>query len=122
MLVFVYGTLKSAQMNHHIIEHTKAQLICNAQTTEIYPMFDIGDGFPYLQDNPGIGLNVQGEIYEVQEEFEEFLDYFEGVPTLYKKGTIDLTSMNKLYKDVNCYFQSKETDLDTYKQTYLTKW
>ena len=102
--VFVYGTLKSNQPNHYVlqtggayfeelqyksenkIDFQPAKFIAKAETVEKYPLV-IASKFniPYLLDKPGLGYNIQGEIYEVSEILIEILDDFEGHPSYYKR-------------------------------------
>lgn len=105
---FVYGTLKQGMKNSHIMKKVSAVFIANVETTQHYPMFDLGNGFPYVQDAQGRGLILQGELYAIEDEHESFMDSFEGVPTLYKKGVIDVEVENLLYEDINCYFIADE--------------
>jgi len=116
---FVYGTLKRTMKNSHIMRRVKAEYVADVETIKPYPMFDLGNGFPYVQDNPGKGLILQGELFVVEEEHEKFLDRFEGVPTLYKKGKIDVELENLQYLDVDCYFISDELTDDELNEVNL---
>ena len=116
---FVYGTLKSKMKNHHILRKLRATYIADVETTSKYPMFDLGNGFPFLQDNKGNGLIIQGELYSISSDQEKALDRFEGVPTLYKKGSIEVEVKNLKYSDVNCYFISDELTNDELNEVDL---
>ena len=106
-LFFIYGTLKKGHRNHHMFDRF-AKFQGDVQTIFKYPMFDIGDGFPYLQNNVGEGNIILGELYQIDKRFHSKIDYFEAVPTLYKRGEIKvLTEDNEILK-VNVYFKSKE--------------
>jgi len=109
-LYFVYGTLKKGMKNHGVLERLKPTFIYPVETIEKYPMFDLGNGFPYIQDTKGTGLIIQGELYSMKVKHRDTLDYFEGVPSLYKRGKVNVEIENKIYKDVNCYFISDELD------------
>jgi len=123
MLVFVYGTLKKNMRNHHVMEKIFAEFVSPAETIEKYPMFDLGNGFPYLQDNPKYGLIIQGELYHINKITEKQLDHFEGVPQLYKKGLIDVEFENMKYENVNCYFIADElTDDDLNDVDLFEEW
>ena len=117
--IFVYGTLKKDMKNHHILKQMEASFICSAETTKPYPMFDLGNGFPYVQDKKGVGHIIQGEVWVIDEKHEKALDYFEGVPTLYKKGKINAEFENLVYEDLNCYFISDELDNGELEQVDL---
>ena len=111
MLLFIYGTLKAGCKNSSVITSLNSNFINATETTLPYPMFDLGDGFPYLQDNPGEGKSISGEVWDVPEQEIDQLDRFEGVPTLYKKGTIDI-HLNGETETVMCYFKTEEISLD----------
>jgi gamma-glutamylcyclotransferase (GGCT)/AIG2-like uncharacterized protein YtfP len=121
---FIYGTLKKGMRNHHILKKLNAIFIAEVETTNLFSMFDLGNGFPYVQDNPGNGLIIQGELYILEEGIQEkLLDEFEGVPNLYKKGTIDVEVENLKYQDVNCYFISDElTDEELNEVDLFEEW
>ena len=108
MKFFVYGTLKKGMKNSHIMEKVQAEFISECSTIEKYPMFDLGDGFPYVQDKHGSGMKIYGELYNVDKKYESSLDYFEGVPILYKKGIIGVEYEGVKYSDINCYFIANE--------------
>jgi len=108
-MVFVYGTLKQGMRNHSVIERIKGEFQFPAETIGLYPMFDLGNGFPYLQDVVGTGYIIQGEIYKIPTENMKTLDYFEGVPDLYKKGMIEVEFEGNVI-EANCYFISNELD------------
>ncbi len=119
---FIYGTLKDGMKNNYILDNMDAEYICECNTVDYFPMFDIGDGFPYLQDPlyPGVGEIVKGELWGVNKLDEASLDRFEGVPSLYKRGKIDVDSMNGVYTDVNVYFKAKDVDLSKVK--FINEW
>jgi len=107
---FVYGTLKKDMKNHHIMKNLNAKFIAPATTIDEYPMFDLGNGFPYVQNKPGIGHVLSGELWTVSEDKVKDLDYFEGVPTLYKKGKISVIHESGGVAVANCYFITDELD------------
>jgi len=112
MLVFIYGTLKKDMNNHHILEQVDAEFISPVKTILKYPMFKLNDPFPYLQNNPGFGMIVRGELWEIEDKHKDKLDQFEGVPSLYINGKIDVECDNKVYCGVNVYFKAKRYSLD----------
>lgn len=114
MLLFVYGTLKKALHNHYVLKDVKAKYISDVETTKKYPLFELNAPFPYIQDSPGVGKIVKGELYEVHEKYKENLDYFEGVPILYKNGKIEVTDGYSEFR-VNCYFKAEGINLEGIK-------
>ena len=111
-LYFIYGTLKKKMKNEHIMKKVNGEFIEKVKTKIKYPMFDLLSGFPYIQDKKGYGLIVKGELYKIDEQYIKKLDEFEGVPTLYKRGKINVKSKEKNYKNVNCYFISSELTIN----------
>lgn len=107
MLVFVYGTLKKDCCNHHIIERS-TEFKFPAETTTMYPMYKSSSYFPYLENQKGYGNIIQGEVYEVSDEFLIKMDIFEGVPTLYKRGKIEVQFENIVVQCI-CYFKAEDT-------------
>lgn len=92
--VFMYGTLKEGQPNHHKLldsNNGQAEFITCARTVESYPLV-IGtkDRYPFLLDVPGSGHRVSGEIYNVDQKMLQFLDDFEECPELYQRTSIQL--------------------------------
>lgn len=88
-LVFVYGTLKTNQPNHYWLEDSAngtAKLICTGKTAESYPLI-IATRYnsPYLLKAPGVGHQVNGEIYQVDDQMLEALDKLENHPHLYER-------------------------------------
>uniref|UniRef100_A0A1Y1K5K6 Gamma-glutamylcyclotransferase family protein n=1 Tax=Photinus pyralis TaxID=7054 RepID=A0A1Y1K5K6_PHOPY len=85
--VFVYGTLKTNEPNHHWFYKNEAghsNFICNAQTIEKYPLI-IATRYnvPFLLHSAGVGHYVKGEIYEVDDIILKDLDELEEHPTFY---------------------------------------
>jgi len=122
-LYFIYGTLKKGMRNYSVLQRCNAELIAEVETVEKYPMFDLGDGFPYLQDKVGIGSIIQGELYKIDSKYQKLLDEFEGVPTLYKKGVLTVEIENFKYSNVNCYFITDELLYEELNQmTLFNNW
>jgi len=122
-LYFIYGTLKKDMSNHHILKRINAQYIGDVETITEYPLFVTSDPFPYLQNKPGFGKIVQGELWEIEDKHKDSLDHFEGVPTLYINGTIDVEFENFIYRDVNVYFKSREIPEKQFKYiNFIENW
>ncbi|XP_025083652.1 gamma-glutamylaminecyclotransferase-like isoform X2 [Pomacea canaliculata] len=88
-LIFCYGTLKKGQPNNKIIidETTgHAKFICQGRIKHKYPLIIASQyNIPFLLYAEGKGYNVQGDVYEVDEQKRDFLDDFEGHPTYYER-------------------------------------
>ena len=89
LLVFVYGTLKTNQPNHYILkdsENGSAKFICNGKTSELYPLI-IATRYnsPFVLKSPGIGHQINGEIYSIDEKMQQTLDKFENHPNLFER-------------------------------------
>lgn len=72
--IFVYGTLRSEQPNHHLL--TRATLVGQAKTTPEFSMISCG-GFPAIAK--GGNTAIVGEIYDVDSQTLTRLDRLEGV-------------------------------------------
>ncbi|XP_042892878.1 putative gamma-glutamylcyclotransferase CG2811 [Penaeus japonicus] len=88
-LVFVYGTLKENEPNHHWLtdkENGESKLIGKATTQERYPLVIASKyNIPFLLAAPGKGEHVEGEVYEVDEKMMSNLDILEEHPKLYER-------------------------------------
>ncbi|XP_045208474.2 putative gamma-glutamylcyclotransferase CG2811 [Mercenaria mercenaria] len=95
MLIFVYGTLKSGEPNYNLMQdETSGMCIPRgvAYTKQKYPLVVASRyNVPYLLDKPGIGHNVQGELYEVDDAQLERLDRLENHPKFYIRKDVVVT-------------------------------
>jgi len=113
--LFVYGSLKKCFVNNKILEECGAIYSSDAITKYKYPMYksdSMMEYFPYLENTPGIGKNIYGEVWLFPHKKIEILDYFEGVPDLYEKGKIEVICENKAPNNKTtikclCYFSTK---------------
>ena len=69
--VFVYGTLRKGEVNHHFLEDAE---FCGFYDLEGYEMFNVG-AFPFAV--PGEG-RIKGEVYECDPATLATLDLLEG--------------------------------------------
>lgn len=87
--VFVYGTLKTNQPNHYLmedIENGSAKLIGHGKTSECYPLIIATRyNIPFVLKASGIGHQIDGEIYEIDEKMLQTLDKLEQHPNLYER-------------------------------------
>ncbi|XP_066254810.1 putative gamma-glutamylcyclotransferase CG2811 isoform X1 [Euwallacea similis] len=85
--VFVYGTLKRGEPNHHWFSNSKGghhTFLYNARTKDKYPLvIATAYNIPFLLHRPGLGNQVQGEVYEVDVKVLEDLDVLEEHPDYY---------------------------------------
>lgn len=119
MKLFVYGTLKSTEYNNTLLKDLGAEFLGSAVTYEKYPLFELNDPFPYLQDDFCSGEQVIGEVFEVDNKYIDKLDEYEGAPDLYYRDTI-VVNLNKRMQEVVVYFKTDKVDLN--KVTFLKEW
>ncbi|XP_037074280.1 putative gamma-glutamylcyclotransferase CG2811 [Pollicipes pollicipes] len=100
MHVFVYGTLKRGQPNHHWMtserpEHGRASLVGVARTVRPFPLVVAGPwNIPYCVDRPGEGHNITGEVYRIDAEKLRHLDVLETYPTHYNRRLEEVTLLD----------------------------
>uniref|UniRef100_A0A0B6YU60 Gamma-glutamylcyclotransferase family protein n=1 Tax=Arion vulgaris TaxID=1028688 RepID=A0A0B6YU60_9EUPU len=93
-LVFSYGTLKSGEPNAHIMTDPATgtyRFIGSGETVKKYPMI-VGSQYaiPFLLFIEGKGENVEGEVYEIDDDKFAALDYLEAYPDLYNRHKIGI--------------------------------
>ncbi|XP_048754583.2 gamma-glutamylaminecyclotransferase-like isoform X2 [Ostrea edulis] len=92
--VFVYGTLKNGQPNFFRLmdpDSGSATFVNEGRTVDKYPLvIERSWNLPCLLNEPGTGMNVKGEIYDVDEKKMKFLDYFEDHPDMYRRTLISV--------------------------------
>jgi gamma-glutamylcyclotransferase (GGCT)/AIG2-like uncharacterized protein YtfP len=81
--VFVYGTLKRGQVNHHCL--AEARWLGEAELSGLV-LHDLG---PFPMAVPGDGC-IQGELYGVEPAALLRLDHLEGSPRLYQRQRLPL--------------------------------
>lgn len=82
-LVFVYGTLRQGESNHHYLQGS--EYLGLFETEPCYQLFNLG---PY----PGVVAGndkLIGEIYRITEEVLAQLDILEDIPNEYIRNTIE---------------------------------
>lgn len=81
--VFVYGTLRRNEVNHHLLEEARYCGICT--TPPHYKMVNLGS-------YPGVvkrgGTCIEGEVYEVNAKQMADLDRLEGYPHTFGREVI----------------------------------
>lgn len=84
--VFVYGTLKKGQPNHHILDSPGCYFIGEASLpTDQWEMYNLG-AYPAITMATGPCEKIRGEVYEVDEKTFNKLDWLEGYPDLYDRA------------------------------------
>lgn len=80
IVLFVYGTLKRGQRNHHLL--ADQQFIRAATTLPHFRLFDSGPYPCMVRDSAGIA--IQGELWQVDESARPRLDDLEAAPILFR--------------------------------------
>jgi gamma-glutamylaminecyclotransferase len=99
-ILFVYGTLKRGERNHHLI--ADQLFIREATTAPRYRVFDLGP-YPGLVREAASGLAVRGELWAVSDCCLAELDDFEGVPGLFVREQIEVEE----YEEVWAYYWNR---------------
>jgi len=106
MRVFVYGTLKNGQPNHHWLSQTDngyQAFLGQAASVNKFPLVIASRyNIPYLLDKPGTGHNIYGEVYEVDEKMLGKLDELEDHPTYYERR-LEKVSMMEDKQEMTCW-------------------
>jgi gamma-glutamylcyclotransferase (GGCT)/AIG2-like uncharacterized protein YtfP len=91
MLIFVYGTLRRGERNHH--ELFGARFVARVVTAPVYELVDLG-AYPALLE--GGETAVSGELYEVEDHHVGQLDRFEEVPAMYDRKEVMIPGSDAL--------------------------
>jgi gamma-glutamylaminecyclotransferase len=90
--VFVYGSLKQGKGNHRLLEQSKFLGRCMIEGP--HRMISLG-GYPGLvrkEDLPP--RKIVGEVYQVNEETLQSLDWLEGHPRFYERHKVETPFKN----------------------------
>ena len=105
--IMVYGTLKRRGGNHGVLGN--ARFLGEAVTvSKEFSMFD--GGFPFVSDGfPGDhNGSVVGELFETSDQrILDNLDRLEGVPYLYVKRQVDVTTLDNVVFSATIYVASR---------------
>ncbi|OLQ92064.1 gamma-glutamylcyclotransferase [Vibrio ponticus] len=82
-LVFVYGTLRRGESNHHFL--SAAQFLGLHETAAEYAMYDLG-AYPAVISGH---QSIFGEVYLIDNEILNSLDRLEDVPVEYRRELIN---------------------------------
>ncbi|MBL8340960.1 MAG: gamma-glutamylcyclotransferase [Rubrivivax sp.] len=90
MLLFVYGSLKEGFPNFHA--NRGRRLPGRYRTAVPYPFYLAGGTLPCLLPQPGRGLHVVGQLFEVEDRQLAVMDALErvGEPGGYMRARIDV--------------------------------
>ena len=93
--IFVYGTLKTGQPNHHWLQNENNGIQRKLDglffTKSKFPMvLDTPWNIPFLIDHENFGKSIYGEVYEVDDLMLSKLDILEGYPKWYDRKTIQV--------------------------------
>lgn len=108
MLLFVYGTLKSDHRNNHYLEDQV--LVGEVETKPIYRLFENGS-FPMMVEDGEDGYAVSGELWEIDEDILDELDFHE---VFYERKLIEI----KDYEDEEVHAYIYLFDLDDCLECY----
>ncbi|KAL7286171.1 hypothetical protein TKK_0019540 [Trichogramma kaykai] len=92
--VFVYGTLKRNEPNHHLISNAEngyAKFMGLGKTILAFPLVIATKyNIPFLLKRPGTGHNIFGEVYDVDSKMLKELDKLEEHPDFYIRMEEDI--------------------------------
>ncbi|KAK4295661.1 hypothetical protein Pmani_031803 [Petrolisthes manimaculis] len=127
-MVFVYGTLKEDEPNHHWLtdkENGEARFVGIGTTRERYPLVIASRyNIPYLLAAPGKGEHVEGEVYKIDDKMLSKLDILEDHPKYYERKIkkVRLESEEEVECWVYLLFEFKPYMLELpFLTTYLSK-
>ncbi len=82
-LIFVYGTLRKGENNHHLLE--KSEYLGLFETDPDYQLVDLGSYLGMIKGNS----KITGEVYRIDDQLLAQLDVLENVPDEYHRETMD---------------------------------
>ena len=100
-LVFVYGTLRSGEINHHYL--AQSERLGGIRTAPNFALFDLG-AYPGLVAG---NQAVVGEVYRIDDATLVELDILEEVPIEYRREMIPT-----IFGSAWVYFYQEETKPD----------
>ena len=94
LLLFVYGTLKRGERNHHAL--VNAHYLNESCTSPDYLLVDLGP-YPGMVEKPQEVFSVQGELFEIPYKLIIELDKIEDAPFLFNLEPITLANGSKAF-------------------------
>jgi len=123
MYVFVYGTILSGMRNNHRVKDGKfigkaetiKELYMTSMNNCCYPMVSYESLHP--SQSP---TTIKGEVYEINEETLQDLDYLEGHPHFYTRQSIEVKVKNEIDEILNvfCYIILQPDIMEEVKYKY----
>lgn len=97
-LVFVYGTLKKGEPNHHYLTNSEngfAEYMCSGKTETKFPLI-VGTKYniPFLLNVPEHGHHINGEIYSIDAKMLKKLDELEDYPEIYDRNMYKINGLD----------------------------
>lgn len=90
--VFVYGSLKQGRGNHRLLEKSKFLGRCYIEGPHV--MVSLG-GYPGLVREESLASRkIVGEVYQINEETLQSLDWLEGHPRYYERKKVETPFKN----------------------------
>src|SRR5579871_2206546 len=80
-ILFVYGSLKRGQSNHHYM--AGQEFLCSVTTAPLYRLYDWGP-YPALVEWPENGTAIEGELWRIDEATLARIEHLEEAPILYQ--------------------------------------
>jgi gamma-glutamylaminecyclotransferase len=111
-LVFVYGTLKEGFPNFHFNPGRRVPGIY--RTRQSLPFYVVQlhdeDRAPWLVNQPGQGVQVAGQVFEVDAATLQAMDVFEevGLPTGYVRVAVELEAVDDEGSVLHAHVYMKE--------------
>ncbi|XP_049521796.1 putative gamma-glutamylcyclotransferase CG2811 isoform X1 [Dermacentor silvarum] len=92
--VFVYGTLKMGETNHKVLtnpDNGRSTLVGQARTLKKWPLVLVSSyEIPCLLPCEGVGHEICGEVYQVDDRMLNVLDCLESHPHFYVRSQEDV--------------------------------
>ena len=107
--VFVYGTLKRGEANHHLLDG--ATFLGDCKVVGAYTMVDLGWYPGVVRRNDRVDSEISGEVYEVDEPTLYSLDCLEGHPDFYERRKISTDYKNAWMYSLPSEYLERERDI-----------
>lgn len=122
--VFIYGTLKKGYPNHD--EYLRSEkYLGKYRTIDCFPLVVANKWFaPILLQEPGVGKQVIGELYQVSESKLADLDRLEHThqPKGYKRIVIEIQSIDKQQQLRVFTYMNERTHVTDISSEYLSEY